>query len=43
MLLLGFVLMATQIIAEIIKQILILAGHEEIAQAPAQSQPLRVE
>lgn len=43
MLLLGFGLMATQIIAEIIKQILILAGHEEIAPAPVPSQPLRVE
>jgi hypothetical protein len=35
--------MATQIIAEVIKQILVLAGHEELAGVAAYEAPLRVE
>jgi len=43
LILIGFFLMATQIVAEIIKQILVLAGHEELAGVAAYEAPLRVE
>jgi TRAP-type mannitol/chloroaromatic compound transport system permease small subunit len=39
----GFVLMATQIIAEIIKQILVLLGREDLARVKEIHVPLRVE
>ena len=43
LILIGIFLMATQIVAEIIKQILVLAGHEELAGVAAYEAPLRVE
>jgi TRAP-type mannitol/chloroaromatic compound transport system permease small subunit len=43
LILIGFVLMATQVIAEVIKQILVLLGHEELAGVAAYEAPLRVE
>ncbi len=43
LILIGFFLMATQIVAEIIKQILVLLGHEELAGVAAYEAPLRVE
>lgn len=43
MLLIGFTLMATQIVAEIIKQILVLKGREDLAGVAAYEAPLRVE
>lgn len=43
LLLLGFVLMATQVIAEIIKQILVLRGREDLAELATSNIPLRVE
>ena len=43
LLLLGFILMGTQVIAEIIKQLLVLAGREDLAGAKTASVPLRVE
>lgn len=41
--LIGFILMATQIIAEIIKQILVLKDREDLAGIKEQHVPLRVE
>ncbi len=43
LILIGIILMATQIIAEVIKQILVLLGHEELAGVAAYEAPLRVE
>lgn len=43
LLLLGFILMTTQVIAEIIKQILVLRGYEELAELATSDIPLRVE
>ena len=43
LILLGFMLMASQIVAEIIKQILVLLRHEELAGVAAYEAPLRVE
>lgn len=43
MILLGFFLMATQIVAEIIKQILVLMGREDLAGVSVYEAPLRVE
>ena len=43
MILLGFFLMAAQIIAEIIKQILVLMGREDLAGVTYSEAPLRVE
>jgi TRAP-type mannitol/chloroaromatic compound transport system permease small subunit len=43
LLLLGFILMATQVIAEIIKQILVLRGREDLAELATSDIPLRVE
>lgn len=43
LILVGFILMATQIVAEIIKQILVLMGHEDLAGVAAYEAPLRVE
>ncbi len=43
MILLGFFLMAAQIIAEIIKQILVLMGNEDLAGVATSEAPLRVE
>ncbi len=43
LLLFGFILMATQVIAEIIKQILVLRGYEELAELASADIPLRVE
>ena len=43
LILIGFILMATQVVAEIIKQILVLSGHEELAGVAAHEAPLRVE
>lgn len=43
LILVGFFLMATQVVAEIIKQILILAGRDDIADIAAHEAPLRVE
>ena len=43
LLLVGFILMGTQVIAEIIKQLLVLAGREDLAGAKTASVPLRVE
>ena len=43
LILIGFFLMASQIVAEIIKQILVLMGHEELAGVAAHEAPLRVE
>ena len=43
MLLIGFALMATQIVAEIIKQILVLNGREDLAGVAIYEAPLRVE
>lgn len=43
LLLLGFILMATQVIAEIIKQILVLRGREDLAELATSQIPLRVE
>ncbi len=39
----GFVLMATQVVAEIIKQILVLMGREDLAGVAVYEAPLRVE
>ncbi len=43
LILIGFFLMATQVVAEIIKQILVLMDREDLADVAAQSAPLRVE
>lgn len=43
LILIGFCLMATQILSEMIKQILILLGHEELATSHRQQEILRVE
>lgn len=43
LLLLGFILMATQVLAEIIKQILVLRGREDLAELATSDIPLRVE
>lgn len=43
LLLIGFFLMATQVVAEIFKQILVLMGREDLAGVAAQAGPLRVE
>lgn len=43
LILVGFFLMASQIVAEIIKQILVLMGHEKLAGVAAHEAPLRVE
>ncbi|MBK5268135.1 MAG: TRAP transporter small permease subunit [Acidimicrobiia bacterium] len=43
MILLGFFLMTTQIVAEIIKQILVLMGREDLAGIAAQKAPVRIE
>lgn len=43
LILLGFFLMATQIVAEIIKQILVLRGREDLAGVAVYQAPLRVE
>ena len=43
LLLLGFILMGTQVLAEIIKQILVLANREDLAGVADADTPLRVE
>jgi TRAP-type mannitol/chloroaromatic compound transport system permease small subunit len=43
LMLLGFILMATQVIAEIIKQILVLRGRKDLAGIADHAAPLRVE
>jgi len=43
LMLIGFILMATQIVAEIIKQILVLRNREDLAGVKQQQVPLRVE
>lgn len=43
MILIGFFLMATQIVAEIVKQILVLMGHEDLAGVAAHVAPVRIE
>ncbi len=43
LILIGFFLMATQIVAEIIKQILVLIDREDLAGVAAHAAPLRVE
>ena len=43
LILIGFFLMATQVVAEIIKQILVLIGREDLAGVAAYEAPLRVE
>lgn len=43
LLLAGFILMATQVIAEILKQILVLRGREDLAELATSKIPLRVE
>ncbi|NND04523.1 MAG: TRAP transporter small permease subunit [Acidimicrobiia bacterium] len=43
LILIGFILMATQVFAEIIKQILVLMGREDLAGVAAHEAPLRVE
>jgi len=43
LMLIGFILMATQIVAEIIKQILVLFDREDLAGVSAVEAPLRVE
>lgn len=43
MILIGFFLMATQVVAEIIKQILVLMGREDLAGVARRDGPLRVE
>jgi TRAP-type mannitol/chloroaromatic compound transport system permease small subunit len=43
MILIGFFLMATQVFAEIIKQILVLMGREDLAGVAVYEAPLRVE
>lgn len=43
LLLFGFILMATQVVAEIIKQILVLRGREDLAELATSEVPLRVE
>lgn len=43
LILIGFILMASQVVAEIIKQILVLMGHERLAGVAAYEAPLRVE
>jgi len=43
MILLGFFLMATQIVAEIIKQVLVLMGSEDLAGVTVSEAPVRVE
>ena len=43
LILIGFFLMATQVVAEIIKQILVLVGREDLAGVAIYSAPLRVE
>jgi TRAP-type mannitol/chloroaromatic compound transport system permease small subunit len=43
MILIGFILMATQVVAEIIKQILVLVDREDLAGVAAYEAPLRVE
>jgi TRAP-type mannitol/chloroaromatic compound transport system permease small subunit len=43
MMLLGFFLMATQVVAEIIKQILVLMDREDLAGVAMYQAPLRVE
>ena len=43
LILIGFFLMTTQVVAEVIKQILVLLGHEELAGVAVYEAPLRVE
>lgn len=43
LILIGFILMATQVIAEIINQILVLRGREDLAEVAIAHIPLRVE
>lgn len=43
LILIGFILMATQIVAEMIKQILVLIGRSDLAGVAAHEAPLRVE
>jgi len=43
MILIGFLLMASQVVAEIIKQILVLRGREDLAGVATYEAPLRVE
>ena len=43
LILIGFILMATQVVAEIIKQILVLVDREDLAGVAAFEAPLRVE
>ncbi|MEA2001839.1 MAG: TRAP transporter small permease subunit [Actinomycetota bacterium] len=43
MMLIGFILMATQVVAEIIKQILVLTDHEDLAGVGTHEAPQRVE
>ncbi len=43
LILIGFILMAAQIVAEIVKQILVLVGRDDLAGVAAHEAPLRVE
>lgn len=43
LLLFGFILMATQVVAEILKQILVLRGRDDLAELATSEIPLRVE
>jgi TRAP-type mannitol/chloroaromatic compound transport system permease small subunit len=43
LMLVGFILMASQVVAEIIKQILVLIGREDLAGVAVHEAPQRVE